>query len=145
MATIRPIIPAKRQEDREKRYFHSDYERHGLAFLRNGKFVFDEPYLEPKVVISRSERIITNQAPRPVIPMQSDTNSSADIALETVPTRKRRDGLPNPGVKQLSKDYVVDELSIYAMTLKYGRSSKTIRTWLELSGIPIREESVGSV
>lgn len=145
MATIRRIIPAPRQPEREKRYFHSDYERHGLAFLRNGKFVFDEPYMEPTVVVSRSERMRNNQKPRPVVPMQADTISSEAITLEVVPTRKRRDGLANPGKAQLGKDYIVDELSIYAMTQKYGRSRKTILTWLELSGIPIREESVGSV
>lgn len=145
MATIRRIIPAPREPEREKRYFHSDYERHGLAFLRDGKFVFDELYQEPTVVVPRSERIITNKKPRPVVSVQVATVSSESILLETVPTRKRRDGSPNPGPSQLSKDYIVDELSIYAMTKKYGRSAKTIRTWLSLSGIPIREESVGSV
>ncbi len=145
MATIRRIIPAPREPEREKRYFHSDYERHGLAFLRDGKFVFDELYQEPTVIVSRSERIITNQKPRPVVPMRADNLSSEPIMFERVPTRKRRDGLANPGHAQLSKDYIVDELSIYAMTQKYGRSAKTIRTWLELGGIPIREESVGSV
>lgn len=141
MATIRPIIPAKREEPKEKRYFHSDYERSGLAFYRDGKFVFDELYQEPRVTISRSERIRTNQEAQPVVSMRSDIPEEPAVVIKT---RNRRDGLPNPGRAQLARDYIGNRMSIYAMSKKYGRSAATIRIWLELEQVATRDQTVGA-
>lgn len=128
---IRRVIPAPREPEKEKRYFHSDGTRHGLAFYRNNEFVFDELYQEPRIVISLTERAKTNH------PKSNTRKKREEVPenVEVIKTRQRRNPLPNPGTRQLSQDYITDGMSVYALTQKYNRSTDTIKAWLQLAGI----------
>jgi hypothetical protein len=142
---IRQIIPAARPEEKEKRYFHSDYTRNGLAFRRDGEFVFEELYQEPRIIVPASERIKTGAKPRPVVPYSLSPEDIPAVGpvekIEIVKTRKRRNALSNPGVAQLVQDYITDKLTVHAMTQKYNRSHHTIKKWLEQVGIEERQEA----
>lgn len=141
--SIRWIIPAPGREPKEKRYFHSDHTRSGLAFLRDGEFVFDDLYKEPRVVVASSERIATGAKPRPVIPYALEEQDTSEHVgkVEIIQARQRRNALPNPGAVQLVKDYVTDGMTVYAMTQKYNRSHVMIRKWLAKAGIEERQET----